>query len=100
RRINSHAGLFSAVGAICDPGLRSRLCKSALAIIVIEQAGRRIIGYVKVQATVPIVVQPQHSQTVIASFIYMQFVGHVGERSVAIVVIEPVAASLQSSRTT
>ena len=65
---------------------------------MVEQTGRGIVGHVQIEASVLVVVQPEHSQPVVAVGIDVQFLGYIGEGAVAVVVIQAVAAALESAR--
>ena len=97
-RVDAHAGLFSPVGTVGHACLGTDLGESTLAIVVIEQARRRVVGYVKIEAAVFVVIQPQHAQPVVASGVDAELLRDIGKGAVAIVVVETVAAALQSAR--
>src|SRR5229473_3418940 len=45
-RIDAHTSLLAAIRAVSHSGLRSDLGEIAFAVVVIEHAGRRIVGYI------------------------------------------------------
>ena len=62
-----------------------------MAVVVIEQARRRVVGDVEIEASILVVIEPQDAEPVIAVRVDAEFFGDVGERAVAIVVVETVA---------
>src|SRR6266404_94666 len=65
-RIDAHSGLLASVSAVCHSSLRPDFVKSAMAVIVIKQAWRRIVGHVQIEAAVLVVIEPKHPKSVIA----------------------------------
>src|ERR1700745_150436 len=59
--IHAHAGLFAAIRTIGDPGSHANFAEAALAIIVVKQAGGRIVGHVQVETAIPVVIQPKYT---------------------------------------
>src|SRR6266567_4650782 len=96
--VNAHAGLFFAVGAVGCAGLSANFRESALAIIVVEHAGRGIVGDVKIEAAVAVVVEPDDAQSVIGVRINVQLFSDVTKSAVAVVVIKAVASTSQATR--
>src|SRR5262249_8490433 len=97
--VHAHAGLFPSICAVSNAGSDPDLSKSTLAIVVVKQAGRRIISNVNVVATVLVVIAPDYAQAVVGVGIDVVLLGYVGERAVAIVVVQPVACAFKASRT-
>ena len=63
--IDAHAGLLASVRTVSHARFCAYLGETALAVVVVEQAGRRIVGYVKIEAAVEVIVQPQNAQAVV-----------------------------------
>src|SRR5437660_11515664 len=82
--VNAHASLLFAIGAVACASLRTNFRESALAIVVVEHAGRRIIGDVEIEAPVAVVVEPDDAQSVIAVRINVQLFSDVTEGAVAV----------------
>jgi hypothetical protein len=83
--IDAHAGLLAPVGTVSYTRFGADLRESALAAVVVKQAGRGIVRHVEIEAAIFIVVEPQHAETVIPIRIDGSF-RDVGESAVAIVV--------------
>src|SRR5205823_391430 len=62
--VDAHSGLLASVGAVRHARLRAHFVESAVAVVVIKQAWRRIVGHVHIEAAVLIVVEPKHTQPV------------------------------------
>src|SRR5436190_5779125 len=58
RRVNAHASLLFAVGAVGGAGLGTNFRESALAVVVVKHARGGIVGDVKIEAAVAVVVEP------------------------------------------
>ena len=97
-RVNAHASLFAAVGAVGHPRLGADFGESTVTVVVIEQARRRIVRDVKIKAPVFVVIQPQDAETVIAFDINAEFFRDIGEGAVTVVVVETIARALQPAR--
>jgi len=99
-RVDAHAGLFSPVGTVGHACLGTDLAESTLAVVVIEQARRRVVGYVKDRGSRlcrnPATTRPARSSFRCRS----EFFGNIREGAVAIVVVETVAArpSIRAAR--
>src|ERR1700730_5939528 len=78
-RINAHAGLFASVGTVGHACLGADFGKSTFAVIVIEQARRRVVRYVEIEAPVFVVIQPQDAEAVVALGINAEFLRDIGE---------------------
>src|SRR5439155_4123837 len=87
--------LFPAIGAIGHTGLGAHFVKSAMAVVVIKQARRGIVGYIQIEAAILVVIEPEHPKPVMAFGVDVQFFSDIGESAVSIIVIEPVAPTLQ-----
>ena len=59
--IDAHAGLFTAVRTVSHSSLGAHFTKTAFAVVVVKQAGGRIVGYVQVETAIFVVVQPKHA---------------------------------------
>src|ERR1039458_2443564 len=94
RRINAHAGLFMPIGTVRHARLGADFGKSTLAVVVVEQAWRRVVGYVKIEAAVFVVIQPQDSEPVVTFGVDAEFLGDIGESAVAVVVVQTIARAL------
>ena len=94
RRIDAHPRLLVTVRTI----LGAHLGKSALAVVVIQQARRRIIRHIEIETTVLVVIEPHYTQPVIALGINAKFFGDIGESAIPVIVIKTVAPALQSAR--
>ena len=99
-RVNAHAGLFSSVGTVGHARLGADFGESTVAVVVIEQARRRVVRDVKIEASVLVVIQPQDAEAVVAVFINInaEFLRDIGEGAVTVVVVKTVARALQSAR--
>ena len=64
-----------------------------MAIVVVEQAGGRIVGDVQIEASVFVVVEPEDAETVITVGIDAELLGYIGEGAVSVVVIETIAGA-------
>ena len=91
--VDAHAGLLASVGAVGDARFRAHFGETAFAVVVVKQAGRRVVRHIKIEAAVEVIVQPENAQSVVASGIDLQLLGDIGEGAVAVVVIKPVAAA-------
>src|SRR5437667_4270090 len=59
--VNAHAGLFFAVGAVGSPGFGANFRESSLAVVVVEHAWGGIVGHVKIEAAVAVIIEPDHA---------------------------------------
>src|SRR5690242_18926278 len=96
--VHPHAGLGQAISAESHSSLHSHLRKSSFAVVVVKAAGAGIVGNIKVQAAVLVVVQPDDAQAIIGFGVNAQLFAHVGEGAVAVIVVEPVTRAFQASR--
>src|SRR5216684_1594874 len=96
---NSHAGLRLAVGTQGAASLDGDVLKFPVLLVLIESAGRGIVGNINVGPAVVVEVGGEHSQTVGAvGTENSRSFGNVAERSVSVIVVENVLSSLQSGR--
>ena len=97
-RVNAHASLLASVGTVSYASLDADFGESTLAVIVIEQARRRIVRYVEIEASVFVVIQPQDAQPVIAFGVNAELLRDIGEGAVAVIVVKTIARALQPAR--
>src|SRR5579864_7815715 len=96
--VHPHAGLGQAVGAESHSGLHSHLREPSFAVVVVKPTGAGVIGDVKIEAAVLVVVQPNDAQAIVGVGVNAQLFAHVGEGAVAVIVVEPVTRAFQASR--
>src|ERR1044072_1259056 len=97
----THGALFAAVLVHRRAGKKPDLLKRTIAIILVEEIRRRVVGDKNIYETVLIEVATDHTHTIIAIRIrHAGLFSDVGERAVAFVVVKRVAISGQTSRTT
>ena len=97
--IDSHSRLFSPVGAVSNARLCADFGESAFTVVVVKQTRRRIVRHIEIEASIFVVVEPQHAEPVIPIRIHAEFFRNVSKGPVAIIVKEPVARAFQSPRT-
>jgi hypothetical protein len=97
--VDSHSRSFPPIGVVGQAGTNAHFFEISVAIIMVEKAWSRVVGYVKVEASVFVVVEPKHSEAVVAIGIDVQLFRDVGERPVPIVVKETIPRALKASRT-
>src|SRR5207244_7111990 len=99
RYSDTHACLQRPVKVISYAGLNSSLLEGPVVFVAIEQAGRHIAGDIDVRPAVIVEVRGRYSESVAAA--RLQNAGpfrYVGERSVAVVVVQRVACERQTAR--
>ena len=90
-----------AVGAERAPGFDADIGKRSVLVVAIECGRRRIVGDVDVRPTVVVEVGYQHAEPISSIGLPdARFLRNVGERPVAVVVIERIYAARQPGRST
>src|SRR5258708_8040985 len=97
-RGNANASLFASVGTVGHASLGADFGESTGAVVVIEQARRRVVRDVEIEAPVFVIVQPQDSEAVVAFGINAELLRDIGESAVTVVVVKTIARALQSAR--
>src|SRR6201987_1819328 len=96
----SHAALQSAVFVVGYPRGLGHLRESSVMIVVVEKAGGRIAGHVDVRPAIVVKICRHRCESVTTGrFCDSGFLRDVGERPVAVVVVERVYRFLQAAGT-
>src|SRR5271157_1045947 len=98
---NAHAGLRLAIGAEGATSFDGDILELAVLFVLIERAGSRIVGHVNVGPAVVVEIGGEHAQAEGAFRAKNPgSLGNVGERAVAVVVVEDVLPTLETRRST
>ena len=96
---DAHARLQTSVGIVGDAGRVAALFERSVVLVAIEQAGGLVAGDIDVGPAVVIEIGDDHAQAVAAAGRQNAgLFGDVGERAVAVVVVERVVRRGQSAR--
>src|SRR5207253_1257968 len=87
----AHARKGLPVLVVAHSGQQSHFRESAIPVVVVQEALHRVIGHKDIGETVAVVIGKTHSQALAVRIRYTGFGGDIGERAVAIVVVERVA---------
>src|SRR5690348_15103178 len=85
--VHPHAGLGQAISAESHSSLHSYFRKPSFAVVVVKAAGTGIVGNIKVEAAVLVIIQPNDAQAIIGLGINTQLFAYVGEGAVAVIVV-------------
>src|SRR5207302_489908 len=88
--VRAHARKGLPVLVVAHSGQQSHFRESAIPVVVVQEALHRVIGHKDIGETVAVVIGKTHSQALAVRIRYTGFGGDIGERAVAIVVIEDV----------
>jgi hypothetical protein len=55
--VRSHTALLSAILVVGHPGERAGFRKGSIAVVVVEQAGSRIVRYINIRPTIVVIVE-------------------------------------------
>src|SRR5207247_9740139 len=98
---NSHAGLGKAILIESDSAFYACFAKGAIAIVMVKQTGSGITSHVEVRPAPVLKVAPNGRQPIaVAGRLNPCFQGNLGKCAVAIVMIEMIFGSRQTTRAT